>query len=164
MTNQMTLWNTENSAGAVILGNYRYTIWRTWNPDRPRVLFIMLNPSTANAVDLDPTLRRCLAFAKSWGMGSLEVVNLYAYISPCPEDLKQVDAVGKENNAYIQQAITRAFFIVCAWGACKYIGQRDQEVLTLLDSHEIYCLGRTSGGYPRHPLYLAHKTPLTIYT
>ncbi len=87
-TNQLSLWDS-TQLGAVIVENYRYTLWRIWNPEKPRVLFIMLNPSKGNQVENDPTLRRCIGFAKSWGMGSIEVVNLFGLISPYPDALKR---------------------------------------------------------------------------
>jgi hypothetical protein len=124
----------------------------------------MLNPSRASAMDVDPTLRRCLAFVRSWGMGSIEVVNLYAYITPYPAVLKQAkDAIGAENDVYIQQAIRRASLIVCAWGACKLKGRRETDVLRLLQGREAYCLGLTKEQCPCHPLYLAGDTPLVRY-
>ncbi len=168
MNRSPTLWHAESQGqctGAVIVGRYRYTLWRRWNDAQPCVLFIMLNPSEANEVKNDPTLRRCIGFAQSWGYGSLEVVNLFAYISSDPSTLKQVeDAVGAENDVYIQQAITNVALIVCAWGACKHIGQRDGDVLHLLNEREAHCLGRTQGGFPRHPLYLARETALVRYS
>ncbi len=72
--------------------------------------------------------------------------------------------VGTLNDNYIQQALTRAALIVLAWGACKHIGQRDLDVLRLLEDREVYCFGCTQGGFPRHPLYLAHGTPLVPYS
>jgi hypothetical protein len=163
-TAQLTLWASESSAGAVIVGNYRYTLWRQWDPALPRALFIMLNPSVANGIDADPTLRRCLAFARSWGMGSIEIVNLFAYISPYPEVLKQVeDAIGAENDRYIQRAIARTSLIVCAWGAFKQIERRDREVLRLLDGREAHCLRLTKEKCPYHPLYVPGDTQLIRY-
>lgn len=71
-----TLWMS--STGAVIDGSYRYSLWRKWNPEQPHLLWILLNPLTAGANTDDPTLRRCLAFSRTWSFGSLEIVNLYA--------------------------------------------------------------------------------------
>jgi len=74
---------------------YRYSLWREWNIDAPKLVFIMLNPSKADAYIDDPTLRRCIGFAKSWGFGSLTVINLFAYRSTKPSELRQVnDPVG----------------------------------------------------------------------
>ena len=151
-------------AGAVITGNYRYLLWRTWDYRLPRVLFIMLNPSTADATQNDPTLRRCIGFAQSWAYGSLEVANLYAFRSTDPAMLYQVaDPVGPENNTYTQQAIARASTIICAWGVHKHIANRDIEALHMLEGKDVYCLGRTKEGLPRHPLYVPANTALFRY-
>jgi len=151
-------------SGAVIVGSYRYTLWRVWDPALPRAVFIMLNPSTADHVQTDATLRRCISFARSWSCGSLEIVNLYAFRSPHPVVLSHVaDPVGPENTVYIQQAIARAHFIICAWGTHKTVGTRDREILSLLEGKEAYCLGCTKGGMPRHPLYIPADTPLQHY-
>lgn len=70
-------------------GKYRYSLVREWNPDLPRALFVMLNGSTADATQDDPTLRRCIGFSRAWGYGSLEVVNLFGYRTTFPQELKQ---------------------------------------------------------------------------
>ena len=151
-------------AGAVIIDNYRYLLWRTWDFRLPRALFIMLNPSTADATQNDPTLRRCIGFAKSWACGSLEVVNLFAFRSTDPAILTQVpDPVGPENDTYTEQAIARASHIVCAWGAHKHIANRYIEVLHILEGKDVYCLGWTKEGLPRHPLYVPANTALLRY-
>lgn len=84
---------TEQLRGAVISddGRYRYRLWRTWAPELPRMAWIMLNPSTADAEVDDPTIRRCVGFAKREGCGGIEVVNLYAYRSTDPSVLGTVD-------------------------------------------------------------------------
>ena len=76
-------------SGAVITGDYRYLLWREWDNSHKTVSFIMLNPSRADAQVNDPTITRCINFAKSWGYGRLEVVNLFAYRTPKPSLLKQ---------------------------------------------------------------------------
>lgn len=155
----------DHCSGAVISGEYRYSLWRVWDTALPRAVFIMLNPSTANHIDADATLRRCIGFVRSWSSyGSIEVVNLFALRSAYPEKLSQVvDPIGPENDRYIQQAIERAGIIICAWGACTYIQGRDKEVFQLLENKEAYCLGTTKKGMPRHPLYLDATTPLERY-
>lgn len=151
-------------SGAVIVGDYRYTLWRMWDVALPRAVFIMLNPSTADQDQDDATLRRCISFARSWSCGSVEIVNLYAFRSTNPAQLTQVvDSVGPENTTYLQQAIERAHIIICAWGTHKCIGKRDLELLQLLEGKEVYCLGYTKYGMPRHPLYVPASTPLLRY-
>lgn len=145
--------------GAVIdkTGTYRYSLWREWDQDRLKLVFIMLNPSKADADIDDPTLRRCINFAKSWGCGGLLVVNLFAYRSAIPLELRHVsDPVGKANDRYLKRAIKSADKVVVAWGNNGKLMQRDRIVLELLSKHNIqpYCLGITQGGHPRHPLYV----------
>jgi len=109
---------------------YRYSLWREWNIDAPKLVFIMLNPSKADAYIDDPTLRRYIGFAKSWGFGSLTVINLFAYRSAKPSELRQVnDPVGTQNDRYLKKAIKSADKIVVAWGNNGKLMQRDRIVL-----------------------------------
>jgi len=117
---QVSLFPTERAGGAIIQGNYRYCLWRIWEPTLPRILFVMLKPSTADQDQADATIQRCISFARSWQAGSLEVVNLYAFKATNPTMLALIeDATGPENNTHIQQAAERATTIVCAWGHTK---------------------------------------------
>ncbi|MCC5647221.1 DUF1643 domain-containing protein [Nostoc sp. CHAB 5824] len=150
---------------------YRYLLGRKWDDNLPQVTFVMLNPSTADADKDDRTLTRCINFANFWGYGSLEVVNLFAYITPKPRELRQVDdPVGSENNSYIKSATERADLIILAWGASKYPKKncdRDKEVLSLISGKKtLHCLKLTKKGYPNHPLYLKveDSTKLIIFT
>lgn len=88
-------------SGAVITGDYRYLLWREWNSNDKTVSFIMLNPSRADGSVNDPTITRCINFAKAWGYGRLEVVNLFAYRTPKPSLLKQApEPIGRDNDAF----------------------------------------------------------------
>jgi hypothetical protein len=154
--------------GAVIdkAGLYRYSLWRDWDMEKPKLVFIMLNPSKADANIDDPTLRRCINFANSWDFGSLIVVNLFAYRSASPLDLRQVDdPIGSQNDRYLKKAIKSADRVVVAWGNNGKLMQRDRLVLELLSKHNIqpHCLGITKAGYPRHPLYVMCSNQLRIY-
>src|SRR4028119_2392792 len=81
---------------------YRYALWRTWDAARPPVAFVLLNPSTADARRDDPTIRRCANFARTWGFGGLEVVNLFAFRATHPTDLKcAADPVGPQNDVHL---------------------------------------------------------------
>ena len=96
-------------SGAVIRGNYRYLLWREWDSDRKIVSFIMLNPSRADAEINDPTITRCINFAKSWGYGRLEVVNLFAYRTSHPSLLKQTaEPIGRDNDRYILESVEKS--------------------------------------------------------
>lgn len=141
---------------------YRYELGRDFveNPINPAI-FCMLNPSTADAMLDDPTIRRCIQFAKDNGYDSLKVVNLYAYRSPTPKSLWITpDPVGTENNEYLISLFTRHKKIICAWGA-NAKKERVIEVYNMLNQLdvEMYCLGTTKTGMPKHPLYIKGDQP-----
>ncbi|OUL32370.1 DUF1643 domain-containing protein [Nostoc sp. 106C] len=150
---------------AIIDGSYRYLLRRVWDAEYPQITFIMLNPSTADAEKDDPTIRKCIKFANSWGYGSLEVVNLFAYRATKPRDLFQVsEPIGSDNNLYLLAAAERAKLIILAWGIHGSFLKRDRAVLNLFSSRQcLYCLGRTKAGHPRHPLWLNSSTQPTIF-
>lgn len=135
---------------------YRYSLWRDWNAGAPRIGFVMLNPSRADAVVDDPTIRRCTRFAQAWNYGGLEVVNLFAYRTAHPIDLRTApDAIGPENDSYLASLPSRVECIVFAWGNWGTLRSRDRAVLSLFEGcQQVYCLGLTKAGQPRHPLYL----------
>lgn len=153
--------------GAVIIGDYRYLLWRTWDGALPRMLWVMLNPSTADETTNDATITRCVGFSKVWGYGGLDVVNLFALRATRPSTLRQVaDPIGPENDRYITQALSRAGGIVVAWGEHGGFLGRDRAVLERLAQHAtqaLYCIGVTKNGSPRHPLYVAGSTRLRAY-
>ena len=139
---------------------YRYSLTRDWNEKGPKVVFIMLNPSLANDKEDDRTTKRIINFAKKFGYGSLDVVNLFAYITPKYKELKDLEkseAIGRENYKYLIRALNSADKIIAAWGENCTIHQRDIEIDQLLDGYDIDSLGPlTRDGYPRHPLYLSN--------
>lgn len=147
-------------------GLYRYVLGRRWSDEEDAfATFVMLNPSTADAEVDDPTIRRCISFAQSWGMGGLRVVNLYALRATRPEALWNVaDPVGPENDYYLtwiaDMAKATGWPLVAAWGANAKQG-RVQDVLGLRwMQFSLQCLGITKAGAPRHPLYVKGATPL----
>jgi hypothetical protein len=147
----------ERSACFDASGRYRYCLTRRWAARGATVAFVLLNPSTADANLDDPTLRRCIGFAKRWGYAGLEVVNLFAWRATRPADLRRArDPVGPENDAHLLAAAARAGDVVLAWGIHGTLLGRGQAVLTLLRAQapRLLCLGRTRGGQPRHVLYL----------
>lgn len=140
-------------------GTYRYSLTRGWNASRPPCVFILLNPSTANATVDDPTIRRCIGFARDWGYGSLEVVNLFALRATNPRQLRlSLDPVGEKNDEHIARAVKSASRVVAGWGIHGSLRGRDRAVLRMLRSTEVVCLGTTEGGHPRHPLYVRRVT------
>lgn len=136
---------------------YRYVLERRWDDDLPVVLFIGLNPSTADERADDPTVRRCTRFAKDWGFGSLILANLFALRSTDPRGLfDAVDPVGRWNDRWLTRLSGRAPLIVAAWGVHGSYQGRDRAVVDRLP--DVHCLGTTKEGHPRHPLYLRADT------
>jgi hypothetical protein len=139
--------------------NYRYVLRRSWDATRRTVLFVGLNPSTADAKVNDPTIRRCIRFATDWDFGSLIMANLFAYRATQPSLLPNVsDPVGPRNNWWLSMLQKEADLVIAAWGIHGTLLDRNSEVLGKLS--EVYCLGLTKAGHPKHPLYLsASVTP-----
>ncbi len=139
---------------------YRYRLSRVWDRSRPRCLWVMLNPSSADERSLDPTVRRCFDFSLSWGCGALEVVNLFALRSSDPGALYRdppVDAPGEEgrNDRTIVATAREADLVVAAWGAHGKLAGRGEEVARLLAAvAPVHVVRFTADGSPGHPLYL----------
>ena len=147
-------------------GNYRYLLRRTWDAKAPRTLFIMLNPSTADAEIDDATIRSCIRLSKCLGYGSFEVVNLFALRATNPAELEKAeDAIGPRNDISIEAALGRCDMAICAWGAHYMAERRATDVKNMLRSRRpaIFCLGKTKAGFPKHPLYIKSGTPLEVY-
>jgi hypothetical protein len=143
-----------SSSGASFAGPYRYLLWRRWT-DASSVLFVMLNPSTADARRDDPTIRRCIGFARAWGFGGVEVVNLFAWRATDPRELRRAaDPIGPDNDRAIAKAAARNHAIIAAWGVHGALLERDRQVAVLLAGARVHCLARTGNGAPRHPLYV----------
>lgn len=137
--------------------SYRYHLTRAWSMGEGEVVFIMLNPSTADASLDDPTIRRCVGFGAAWGFRSLVVVNLFAWRATQPSELGRVhDPVGPLADAYLLAAAGHAQKIVCAWGNDGHLQGRGEAVCRLLKEagHPLFHLGLTQSQAPRHPLYL----------
>ena len=145
-------------------GDYRYKLSRIWNSDEPMVMFIMLNPNTADANVDDPTIRRCIGFAKSWGYGGLWVGNLFALRSPHHEDLLLADdPVGSQNNAALNSMADRSDLVVAAWSAfAAKFPAREAQVREMFGPR-LYCLATTKGGHPQHPVYLKGDLTPIVY-
>lgn len=140
-------------SGAIISDckQYRYRLWRIWDDSKPLVLFIMLNPSTADALKDDPTIRRCINFAHSWGYGGIMVGNLFSYCSSNPKELLKVsNPVGEDNNSHILDMHAQCRLTVCAWGNVK----TNVKPLIGIDVSELHYLELTKHFNPKHPLYV----------
>jgi hypothetical protein len=137
---------------------YRYRLERRWSGGAGHCGFIMLNPSTADAGSDDPTIRRCIGFAKGWGYSGLIVGNLFALRATERAALLTArDPVGgKANREALVELIDEARLILCAWGHFSAVGDRGREAIALVRERGRvpYCLGLTKHGDPRHPLYL----------
>lgn len=147
-------------------GVFRYTLHRRWNRAGRRVCFCLLNPSTADAKVLDPTLKRCLAFARLWNFDAMEVVNIFALRSTDPKQLyKASDPVGPGNDRAIRTAARRADLIIAGWGTHGELQARGAQVANLLADFDLQCLATTKAGHPKHPLYLPGSlTPIPFTT
>lgn len=129
---------------------YRYTLTRIWDDKEKLIMFIMLNPSTADSNNNDNTIRRVCNFAKSWGYGGIHVVNLYAFRSTDKTMLKKIqDPIGKDNIFYITSLIKDVDKIIYAWGD----NRKEPEWLLNLVKNP-YCIELSTKGIPKHPLYL----------
>lgn len=153
---------------------YRYTLWREWDAESDLIcmpsdgdrwlqylMVIGLNPSTADETKDDPTIRRCVGFAKEWGFGALCMTNLFAFRSTQPRNLLTVnDPVGLNNNEQLWRVARDAGMIIAAWGkSVPIIAQRAAFVTYLLSTlQEIKCLRKNADGSPEHPLYIPATT------
>jgi hypothetical protein len=138
---------------------YRYCLWREWATGEGYCAIVGLNPSKADEVEDDPTITRCIAFAKSWGCNALCMLNLFAYRATKPEEMKKaIDPIGPDNNKHLIELTKEAKILLAAWGTHGNYQNRDRQVLHLLSSQTIpalwKCLGKTQDGFPRHPLFV----------
>ncbi len=147
---------------------WRYLLWRRWDASKPVANFLMLNPSTADEVKLDPTCSRARDYAERWGYGALIVTNVFSFRNTDPGQMKAADdPVGPGNDAAIVKAAKESAIVVCAWGNHGAFLGRSARVMALLKKHEIspYALRLNAGGEPAHPLYLPSRlraVPLRI--
>ena len=143
------------------LGQHRYSLSRIWDEDKGKVLFIMLNPSTANAIHDDPTTIRCINYAKKWGYGGLTIGNMYPYRTKSPKELMAWKIFGsrysvfKKNQEHVKEMAEEAHVIVLAWGA-NYEGLFP--VWLFQFGHKMFYLELCKdGNTPKHPLGLSKK-------
>jgi hypothetical protein len=163
-------------------GSFRYELWRSWDQTKSEIVFIMLNPSTADDTVNDPTIKRCISFAQTWKYGSLRVVNLFAYRATDHRLLlKTRDPVGPDNDRFIETALRTDGSdlpgsplhgsplpgshktVVLAWGNRGALLERGDQVIALAAKHakrRLRCFGYTKEGQPCHPLYLPGNSKL----
>ncbi len=136
---------------------WRYLLWRCWDEAKPVANFLMLNPSTADELKLDPSCTRARNYAERWGFGALVVTNIFGWRSTDPAALKTVDdPIGRGNDAAIVKAAKGAKLVVCAWGNHGLHAERAERVKALLKQQRIalHVLRMNGAGQPAHPLYL----------
>lgn len=158
-------------SGAIIseCGKFRYHLWRIWDRTLPSMVFVMQNPSVADAKDNDPTITRCIGFAKREGFGGISVRNVFAYRATDEKELlKCPDPFGPENEQHLLHArdVSLMTRLVIAWGkhfGSKRLADYYRRALSILLPQKPYCLGTNKDGTPRHPLFLASNTPLIEY-
>ena len=156
--------NLKTNAKFSACRKYRYALWRNWDESKPYPMIIGLNPSTADENENDPTITRCINFAKSWGYGGVCVTNLFAFCATVPSDLKAYyDPIGTENDAWLYKLAKEADIIVAAWGNDGSYLNRSREILGVMLN--IRCLKMNKSGEPAHPLYLkADLKPIPMGT
>lgn len=149
-------------------GRYRWTLTRLWGPRVPGVVWIMLNPSTADGLMDDPTIRRCMKFTQRFGYDGLVVVNLLPRRTPNPDDLVEYvsedEAARDENATWVRRACHQSAIKIAAWGSLRgIVGETANEVGRIISEeweYELHCLGTTKDGSPRHPLYVRADAPI----
>ncbi len=154
--------NIKRSAAFSRCKTYRYALTRQWQDSKPdqHVVFIGLNPSTADHRKDDPTIRRCMGFTRSWGYNNLTVINLFAFRTPYPEELKKVDdPVGPYNTKHLGRIISQADLVIACWGKDGAWLEQDKRLAKRYEG-KLHCLAINKDGSPAHPLYQrADKTP-----
>lgn len=132
---------------------FRYTLYRIWDPALPLVTFVGLNPSTADENEDDPTIRRCMGFARNWACGVLLMTNLFAFASTCPEFLFTAkDPVGPDNDQWLRRVARQSSLVIAAWGNHGKHLNRYVQVQKFFP--QLHYLRFNLSGQPSHPLYL----------
>lgn len=141
---------------------YRYALWRTWETALPRVMFIGLNPSTADECLDDPTLRRCMRFARDWGYGGVCTANAFALRATDPKEmLAAKDPVGPDNDRWLIRLAGESALVVAAWGNHGAHLGRSSALRAMLP--DLHCLAVNRSGEPAHPLYQpARRRPVPL--
>lgn len=139
---------------------YRYALWRIWDDEKPKVMIIGLNPSKADESVDDPTIRRVKRLASSWGFGGIYMLNLFAWITPFPEELENCsDPIG-DNNGKLEAYATKCDEVIFAWGSNETNG-RESFVLNYFPNAK--CIAKNADGSPKHPLYVKRNATLMKY-
>lgn len=148
---------------------YRYRLWRIWDPTQAPCMFVLLNPSTADEETNDPTVRRCMGYARSWGYGGLIVCNLFALRSTDPQALYDHPyPVGPSNRHHIlecaDEILANKGRLIVGWGTHGALRGQGPAMLEALSGHAPHALGCTVGKHPAHPLYLPAARQTKLWT
>ena len=146
--------------------HYRYLLTRVWDPDGPKALFVMLNPSTATEMQNDPTVERCERRARTLGYGAFRVTNIFAWRATDPWAMRAVaDPVGPLNDAALMASAGWADLVLCAWGTHGAHLGRGARVAALLrgSGKPLHHLGLSQQGHPKHPLYIGYERQPEIW-
>jgi hypothetical protein len=141
--------------------NYRYQLYRIWDEDKPKAMCIGLNPSTANAESNDPTIESLIRILTHNGYGGLYMVNLFALISPYPEDLRKCPDPVKDNDRWLRKTRELCSDVIYCWGNFKQVQYRVKHVTPWFTSAK--CFGKNKNGSPKHPLYLKKDCSLQLF-
>ena len=147
---------------------HRYELKRTWDTEKPTMVIIGLNPSTADEYADDPTIRRCISFAQREGCGRLLMLNLFSYRATDPKELKALgwhDLTNDcKNTTWVKTTCKEVFesggTIVAAWGTHGRLHREGAHMKLLLGDYQVFCFGHTKDGHPKHPLYLPKDVAL----
>jgi len=155
----MDLFNI-NDNGAIFSDDadreYRYSLWRIWDDNLPMIMFIGLNPSTANEITDDPTIRRVKKFASDWGYGGVYMLNLFAYVTPYPEELSKCNDPVADNDLHLKLFGEICDEIIFAWGSFDEAKERAKKVIQMFPKAKALIINKD--GTPRHPLYVKGDT------
>ncbi len=159
----------ESMSGAVFNDEsrrFRYALWRIWDKSKEALLFIGLNPSTANETKDDPTVIRMVNFAKEWGYGGLYVGNLFSIVSANPDVLffdSSVEQPNGPNDYALKQMNKICSTVLVGWGEWGQNAKlRPAQVITLM-GERVFCLKVNKSGEPSHPLYLPASSKMMLY-
>ena len=139
---------------------YRYTLWRFWDKSKPKIMFLGLNPSTADEINNDPTVTRCINYSKLWGYGGMYMMNIFAYRTTYPVELKKVKyPIGIDNDLWLLDISKKVDKCIGAWGNDGKFLNRYKTICEIIP--RLYCLKINNSGQPSHPLYL--KSDITPF-
>lgn len=141
--------------------NYRYALWRIWDHEKPKVMFIGLNPSTANEISDDPTIRRVKTMAMKWGFGGVYMANLFAFVSAYPEELLKCADPIADNDEWLSKIAAECTEVIFAWGNFKGAQERAPAVIAMFPQAKALHINKN--GSPKHPLYVKGDTVPKLY-